>query len=186
MKQDRIIVVPGLIVAVLAVAFSIVDSDPTASRFDVLGLLVLALVVFAINAGLIAWRAWRQPEHERLPFLKAKLYGWLPLLVLPVCMLLSGLGVFRDARFAISRAELQAVATGARSIDIRGDEPRRIGLYRVYEVTRKEPGYTTFDLGGCGFLDHCWLVYDSRESAERPLRAVWQPAPHWWLLQIPF
>lgn len=183
--MDRVIVVLGAIAAAVAIAFLILDTDPTASGLDVLGLLVSALALFAVSAGLIAWRAWRQPEFERLPFLRTHSSLWLALLMTPVCLLLSGFGVLRDAGFALSRAELLAVATGAQGIEIRSDEPKRIGLYLVYGVTRKEAGFTVFDLGGCGFLDHCWFAYDPA-GAEKPPRAVWQPAPHWWLLQIPF
>ena len=183
---DRSILILGVLLAAWSIAIGIKDSDPTTFGLDILGMTILGLAVFAVCAGLLVFRLLRRPEGERLSFLATRPGLWMPLLVFPACLLLCGLGFFRQVRFKLSQADLQAAASSLPPSDAWNTADMRVGLYAIHRVRKNHEGQTFFDLGGCGMLDHCFFVYDPRDSDPGLLQPFEQLDPHWWLLMEPF
>ena len=106
--------------------------------------------------------------------------------VVVVCLALIEVEVPSQLRFALSRDELEAAVANAREEWWTGEEGRWIGLYKVQGIKLDSEGQAYLDLGGCGMLDRCWLMYASRPDSPRNRQAVLRLSDRWWLVQDPF
>lgn len=86
----------------------------------------------------------------------------------------------------LSRDELEREVERARK-EWRVDESagRWVGWYKIVGVEVDADGRVLFDLGGCGMLDRCWLVFESGTPAQDP-RVLRRFTDRWWILIDPF
>jgi hypothetical protein len=163
----------------------VMASDFTTFGLDYIGcgLLTLLSFVLMLVSRLLLIRA--RSEQFRAGLLVE--WPWnvsLALGVLLLCGALGETGWPASARFKLSRDSLESALVG-HAEDWRENDGRWIGLYRVYAIERASPERAFIDFGGCGFLDHCWLVFDVGTDFEN-LRHTSKLSEHWYLRRLPF
>ena len=163
-------------------------NDFTTFGLDLYAFGILAAAGCALVLFLRLIYARCQPTGSRLRALHARAATVLgPLVILAVSIGLIRLGVPSQLRFDWSRSELESVAKTTREAWHDNESAgRHIGLYRIVGIDRHNDGRVFLDLGGCGLLDRCYLMYDPDENARPPFHAEAHLAAHWWLLQNSF
>jgi hypothetical protein len=167
-------IVEGLfasLAALLSVSSLLLASDPTTFGLTVFGLAVATIAALCCLV-LIAWR------RRKLAVV------FLPAILFVATVVLIECDVPLQARFAWSRAALEGAAQSGFRMESRGEAHwRRIGLFRIFAVNTDAQGLTHFELGACGFLERCEIVYDPKRTIRpRPPRGR---ALHgdWWIFE---
>lgn len=157
----------------------ILASDFTTFGLDLLGVELLALVCFVLMVVsrllLIRSRSQRLSLGAMLGRPRCAL---LTLIAVLVC------GVLANHRFELSRPELEAAVTKSTE-KWYDNEGRWIGFYIIHGIDYGDDGRAFLDLGGCGFLDRCWLVFDTGTTTEGLIHTA-KVSEHWYLRQLPF
>jgi hypothetical protein len=165
----------------------VLESDPTTFGLEFLGFAMIAALCFALTILARAVSVVLSSEEGRIrAFIARPAFPLLALSTLGLCLVLTELSIPSTLRFVLSRDALETAARNTHEEWWLGEEGKQIGLYKIEAVDVDNDGEVYFDLGGCGMLDRCWLMYEPRAGSPRHRLAVRQISERWWLLRDAF